>query len=35
VFIIVANYIFLRERLSLQQIAGAGLIMGGILLMVK
>jgi drug/metabolite transporter (DMT)-like permease len=35
VFIIVANYIFLRERLSLQQIAGAGLIVGGILLMVK
>jgi len=35
VFIIAANYIFLRERLSLQQIAGAGLIMGGIILMIK
>jgi drug/metabolite transporter (DMT)-like permease len=35
VFIIAANYIFLGERLSLQQIAGAGLIIGGIMLMVK
>lgn len=35
VFIIVANYIFLHERLTVTQIIGAGLVMVGIAIMVK
>ena len=35
IFIILANYLFLKERLTIQQLAGASMIMGGIFLMVK
>jgi drug/metabolite transporter (DMT)-like permease len=35
VFIIVANYFFLNERLTIQQITGAFLIIGGVVLMLK
>jgi drug/metabolite transporter (DMT)-like permease len=35
IFIILANYFFLKERLTPQQIIGASLIMSGIFLMVK
>jgi len=35
VFIILANYFFLKERLTTQQLVGASMIMSGIFLMVK
>lgn len=35
IFIIVANYLFLHERLTVTQIIGAGLVMVGIAIMVK
>jgi drug/metabolite transporter (DMT)-like permease len=35
IFIIIANYFYLDERLTLQQFIGAIFIMGGIVLMVK
>ncbi len=35
IFIVLANYIFLNERLNLQQAIGALLVMGGIWIMLK
>lgn len=35
IFVLIANYYFLGERLSMQQLAGAGVVLLGIVLMAK